>query len=247
MALAHCLYELGRDGSFLSGQFDGVILECDTDLTPEGYAPPSPGLFLRLRRDRNPSHVNAGIVDAALSFATAAVPDPHRLRMLEAVLQALPTGARLSWCAVMAGRRLAPLRLVVACRRAEVHGFLQTIRHPVRPEAVDDVLAATMDFPDRICLSIDLTAAGLMPRLGVEMHFGGPADRGLWNRLMLAMADRGWLLAHRGAALASCAGFERYFDRDKMATLLWGVNHVKAVVAEHGTTVKGYVVCLLRR
>ena len=247
VALANYLDELERPGSFLADLFDGTILEYDMDPASEDRERPPPGLFLCLRRDRDPNHVNAGIVDAALAFATGAAPDPRRLRVLEAIWQAFPTGARLPWCAVMSGRSPAPLRLMTICRRADIPGFLEAIRHPGRLAAVEDVLASVRDFPDRFCLSLDVTSAGLVPRLGIEMHLGRPTERGMWSRFVSAMADRGWLRADKGAALAGCTGSERFFGQDgKLTTLFWGVNHVKAVIAERETTVKGYLVCFLR-
>ncbi len=232
-ALASYLGELARPGSFLANLFDGTILEYDIDSASEDRELPPPGLFLCLRKDRDQKHLNAGAVEGALAFATATVPDPRRLRVLETIWQTFPTDARLRWCAVMSGRSPAPLRLLIVCRRAEIPGFLRAIRHPVRLAAVEDVLASIGDFPDRICLSLDVTSAGPLPRLGMEMYFGGPTDRGTWNRVMSAMAGRGWLRADKGAALAGCTGSEQFFGQDgKLTTLFWGVNHAKVVIAE---------------
>ena len=247
-ALADYFDELARPGSFLARLFKAAILEYDIPPAPEAGVLPAPGLFLCLRRGRGPEYVNAGIIDAVLAFATASTPDPRRLRVLEAIWRAFPPGVRLPWCAVMQGRSPAPMRLGLICRRTMIPALLRAMGHPGRLAAVEDVLAMIEDLPDRLCLSLDMTPEGLVPRLGIEMHVGTPTGRDGWNGLLSSMADRGWILPDKGAALAGCAGSERFFGRDgETTTLSWGVNHVKVVIGERETTAKGYIICVLRR
>ncbi len=133
------------------------------------------------------------------------------------------------------------------CPRAKISAFLEAMGHPGRMVVVEDVLTMIENFPDRVYLSLDLTREGLSPRMGMELHFNKSTDHGAWGRLLSPMADRGWFLADKGAALISCIGSERFFGPDgKMMHLFWGVNHIKVVIGERETSVKGYIVCFLR-
>ncbi len=95
-ALANYFDELARPDSFLSGLFDSAIFEYDVASTLKEHGLPLPSLFLNLRRDGRVEHLNAGIVDAALAFATGGAPDPRRLHFLEGIWRVFPPNTRLS-------------------------------------------------------------------------------------------------------------------------------------------------------
>ena len=104
--------------------------------------------------------------------------------------------------------------------------------------AVDDMSSTAARF----ALSIDMTAQGLLPRLGLEIY---PTDLGkgvtAWRPLVERVAELGLCLADKKRGLLEFPGIEHLFGSDGVFVLYKGISHLKLTVYDDSLQAKAYI------
>ncbi len=95
-----------------------------------------------------------------------------------------------------------------------------------------------------VSLSVDVTAQGVSPRLGLEFHrpvAWYELDHSGWNRLIDRLTERGWCLPDKALGLKAWPRVEQIFDQGRVCRVQQSINHVKVVVNPgRRTTAKAY-------
>ena len=199
-ALGACLArDEGDPDSFLSRRGGGIILEYDVpEVLPEEAAPP--GIFFVPRSTSEDLarklHDDPADTLAALWAAAAWGADAAELRRVQRVYDALPGASYVVQAGVLPGRRPRAVRLVVhRIDTAELPGLLERLRWPGSPDAVMSIIADTEDLvrPGGV-LSLDVTANGMSPRVGLELFRSvetARIDCAGWRPMIDRLADKG--------------------------------------------------------
>ena len=246
-ALAAGLREqAGNPASYLADAVHGLILEYDL----AGLAPrrPPPGIFLVPRTaEHGPRQGIAEHRDPArLLAALAAVsggeqPGAEAQGQVERVFAALPDAGYVCQAGALPGRSRRAFRLVVAgVANDDVPGLLERLEWPGPLAAAADVVASLDDVFAYAFVSLDVTARGPGPRLGLEL-FRGPrwfaAGRAEWLPLVARIEERGWCLPAKADGLRRMPRTERMFGGGDVYEVRSGINHVKVVLERGARTV----------
>ena len=255
-ALGACLARNARDpASFLARRDGSAILEYDVP-AHRREEPPPPGIFF----------VPVGAsVDAArklLDDPSDTVPalwaaaglgaDPAGLRQVERTYEVLSNAGLVVQAGVLPGRPQRAVRLVVhRIETAGLPGLLERLRWPGPADTALSVTAATNDLtsPGAV-LSLDISASGISPRLGLELfrpvqRFS--IDRTGWRPLIDRLTDRQWCLSAKAEGLRAWPRAERVLGPHGAYRFHRYINHIKAVV-DHGRIVaKAYMAMVVRR
>lgn len=224
---------------------NGMTLEYDV---AEVVGDPAPGVFLRLRlthspERKSPHHCHPRTAAAGIAAAVGWEPDEEEQRAVEKAFGALPAGSEVAHIGGLPGRRPRAVRLLVQrIARTEVPEFLERAQWP---GAVDDVVMVLDDFGElyrRFRLSVDVSARGTAPRLGVEMFVGDNWDReddwlktdiGQWRPMVQRLEAHGWCLPEKARGLLAWPRLRQLYGAKGVHLLYMGINHVKLLI-EHG-------------
>lgn len=222
------------------------------DAAGEPPAAGLPGVFLVFHR---PVAIGGGasaarIADVAVRGLPGALGLPALSAARPAVLQVLEAfagAARVSNAGIFPRRSADSLRLVfVGAGAAWVDGALRSLawRGPA-----DDLRAALADlgrFPISLGLSLDVDAAGVGPRIGLEL-FAGPAGGAWaegspsdWEPLMEHLTGLGLCSPEKAAGLRAWSGRRRVFTAWGVRIACRGVNHVKVSFGGAAPSAKAY-------
>ena len=174
--------------------------------------------------------------------------------MVETVLAALPPGAGVLNAGVFPARHPRGLRLVAAgLDAAGVVALLESQSWPGPADEVAALLADAGGARTRYGLSVDVTAAGLGPRAGVELRARAAGDdwttttRRDWEPLVERLRARGLIAASRAAGLLAWPGRQRVFTASGARIAYQGINHVKVSFGAGAPRAKAYVGLALLR
>ena len=255
-ALGACLARSARDpASFLARRDGSIILEYDVPAHCR-EAPPPPGIFFvpggaSVDAARKLLDDPADTV-AALWAAAGLRADPAELREVERVYEVFSGAALIVQAGVLPGRPQRAVRLVVhRIDTAALPGLLDRLRWPGAAAAVLSVTAATNDLtlPGAV-LSLDVSASGVSPRLGLELfrpvqRFS--IDRTGWRPLIERLTDRQWCVPAKADGLCAWPRTERLLGPDGVYRVYLYINHIKAVVDHGCITAKAYAAVVVRR
>ena len=234
-----------------------VLLEYDVargPLRPAGTT--LPGIFLTLRpRPRGAAADLARVLAAGFPAAAGLRPLAAERRVVERILAVLPPAARMLNAGVFPVRRPRALRLVVTGLDASgALGLLKALAWPGPLAEVAALLSGVGGVCTRCGLALDVTAAGLGPRVGVELSVGAAgADwttttRRDWEPLVDSLGALGLLSASRADGLLAWPGRQRVFTASGGRIACQGVNHVKVSFGAAAPAAKAYAgLALLRR
>ena len=238
VALGRLLATMQADG--YAGSFTGGFLEYDIAEVPPDQRP-EPAVFLSLR----PEVARSCSADALVQELTEAIgwEDRSVAEVLAQVIGALPPRGGIYQIGAMLGRELQAVKVLASVGGNEdiTHfldkaGWSGSIENVQR--AMDDMSSTTARF----ALSIDMTAQGLLPRLGLEIY---PADLGkgvaAWRPIVERVAELGLCLAEKKRGLLTFPGIERLFGSDGVFVLYRGISHLKLTVHGTGLQSKAYI------
>ena len=259
-ALAAALREQSRNpASYLAHSVGGVLLEYDLAGRrpgaglPGGRLPP-PGIFFAPQESA--PGTRAGLVEhgdpAALLTALAAAAGwnggangrQEALPAVERIVAALPDGGFLFQAGALPARSPQHFRLVIAgVPQTQVCSLLERLQWPGPAAAAAEVITAVGDLAAYLFVSLDVTARGPGPRLGLELL--GAADwttshRTAWHPLIDRIEERGWCLPAKAEGLRNWTRNERLLGGE-IFLVRQGINHLKVVIAPGApTTAKAY-------
>ncbi len=249
-ALGAFLAEQSSDPqAFLAGRNGGVILEYDLAGIPSEQ-PASPGIFIVPRDAQEESCIEGLFGDlepviAALWAVAGWTPDAAILRQVRRVYQTMPPMGLVTQAGVLPSRAQRAVRLIIGTGSGTDAVELLSRLGWSGPPA--DVLAVYESLEEMtspgVSLSVDVTAEGVSPRLGLEFH--RPAqwyelDRSGWNRLVDRLEERGWCLPGKARGLKAWPRVEQVFDQAGVFMVRQSINHVKVVVNRGRTEAKAY-------
>ena len=261
-ALARYLVRIGQADSELHGCIAGTMLEYDLAETPADRRP-EPGVFLKVRlaEEPGPHERPQPLPLAALADAVGWTDGGELRRGVARVLAALPPEARVAHVGALPSRTPRAVRLVIqGIGRGEVAGVLERLGRRASVPPATELLADLGDVLPRFRLSVDVAAAGLLPRVGLELYHAGSWDddgmdswlttgRSDWRPVVERLALRGWCLAEKAQGLLQWCALDKMYDRRGVFLVYKGVNHVKLTVTDAGVAAKAYagVTCSLAR
>lgn len=258
-ALAAALREQSRNpASYLAHSVGAVLLEYDLvgrlpgTRRPGGRLPP-PGIFFA-PQEYAPG-TRGGLVEhgdpAALLTALAAAAGwsggangpPEALPAVERIVAALPDGGFLFQAGVLPARSPQHFRLVIAgVPQTQVCSLLERLQWPGPTAAAAEVIAAVGGLAAYLFVSLDVTAHGPGPRLGLELLGTDwkTSDRTAWHPLIDRIEERGWCLPAKAEGLRNWTRSERLLG-GAIFLVRQGINHLKVVIApDVPTTAKAY-------
>ena len=239
-ALGACLARNARDpASFLARGEGSVILEYDVPAHGR-EEPPPPGIFfvpggVSVDAARKLLDDPADTV-AALWAAAGRRADAAELRQVERVYGVFSDAGLVVQAGVLPGRPQRAVRLVV--HRVDTAGLprlLDRLRWPGSADAALAVTAATDDLtqPGTV-LSLDVSAGGVSPRLGLELFRPVPAVLPSTERaggpMIERLTDRRWCLPAKAEGLRAWSRTERVLGPRGAYRVYQYINHIKAVV-----------------
>ena len=252
-ALAAGLREqAGNPDSYLARAVDGMVLEYDLAGLAPGRPPPAPGIFLAARptdsgpRAGRPEHRDPAGLLAALALTVGWNGHEEMQGAVERIFAALPEPGHVFQAGALPARSPRAFRIVVAgVGKEEVPALLERVGWPGPAGEAADVLASMGDLVFKVFVSLDVTAQGPGPRLGLELYREVPwlkADRRGWRPLIVRLEENGWCLPAKAEGLQRWPGVERLIGGGRIHLVRQGINHVKVVVERGARTVaKGYV------
>lgn len=178
-------------------------------------------------------------------------------RALVRACNALPSGAEVAFVAVAPNRTPKSVKLIVAGVTApQLAPLLDRTGWEGSIGCVHQLLSGMRDVsaPDRFMLSLDLTEAGALPRLGFEMypaHLNGADNRALlatwlsstnsdWSGFLARLVDMGLCLPEKSSGLSSWTKRHNIYGTGGVYRLHMGINHIKIAVAGERLQAKAY-------
>ena len=247
-ALAAGLREQDADPqSYIARSVAGVVLEYDLAGRAPGGPSPPPGVFLAPRvsapgsREGFTEHPDPARLLAALAAIVGWSGHEAVLRTVERIFAALPEAGYVFQAGALPGRSPKAFRIVFkGVAREEVPALLERLEWPGPTAAAAAALAAVDDLLSYVAVSMDATARGPGPRLGLELYrpmkwFA--VDRTGWNPFIDRIEERGWCLAGKAGGLRRWPGTERLLGGEGMYSVRQGINHVKVVLERGARTV----------
>ena len=252
-ALARYLVRHCRSESSVTDWISGTMLEYDVAEVQPGQHP-APGMYLKLRRTRRPDGIThyyctPRVLTATLTQAVGWTTDTGEQGAVERVFGALPTGGEVVYAGVLPGRAPRSIRLVVGgIEEADLPALLERLGWRGSIRTVAAVLTDLRDRLPRFRLSVDVTAQGLSPRLGLEMYLEGEWDhhmwlttgRSDWRLVVERLTERGWCLPEKAQGLLAWCVRDRVYDREGVFLVYKGINHVKLTIEDSGVHAKAY-------
>ena len=250
-------------GAFLAQQGDDphsllartgatIILEYDLAHAAPGRHGP-PGVFIVPRNPSNEAavQVHDTIYDdpaeliAALESAAGWGPGLVDIRQVERVWEAMAGSGIIAHAGVMPGREQKAIRLIIqGVRNANVAGMLERLQWDgdtsLAVSALSDLAGLVKP---QTGLSIDVTAQGVSPRLGLELFRPikwYQTDRAGWKLLLDRLVEKEWCLQARADGLAEWPRIEFFFGRDGVYKVRQTVNHIKLIIERGTVRAKGY-------
>ena len=249
-ALGRLFARLGQADPALRAAVAGSMLEYDLIAPP---AAPEPGVFLKLppAAASEPHGRPQRVPIAALAGAVGWTEAGPEQRAAAQALAALPSPARVAQIGAMPSRQPRAVRLVIQeLERGELAGVLERWgrREAIGPSA--EVLSHFDEILPRFRLAVDVTAAGLLPRIGVELYHAGSWSEGPdgwlrtgrsdWRPVVERLAQRGWCLPAKAQGLLDWCALDRRYDRRGVFLVYKGINHVKLTLTAAGIDAKAY-------
>ena len=230
---------------YLAHSVVGVVLEYDlAGCAP--HRPSAPGIFLAPRnaapgsRNGFPEHGDLAGLLAALAAAVGWSGHEGVLRQVERIFEALPETGYIFQAGALPARSPKAFRILVkGVGKEEIPALLERLEWPGPVAAAADVLAHMDDLVAYVAVSMDVTARGLGPRLGLELYRPlkwHAVDRRGWHPFIARIEERGWCLPAKAEGLRSWPGTERLIGRGEMYFVRQGINHVKVVVERGART-----------
>ena len=250
-------------GAFLTQQGDDphsllartaatIILEYDLAHAAPGRHGP-PGIFIV---PRNPSeraarqvhdtiHDDPAGLVAALESAAGWEQGVVDMLQVERVWAAMAGAGIVAHAGVMPGRGQRAIRLIIqAVQNTNVAGMLERLQWNGDSSLAVSTLSDLAGLvKPQTGLSIDVTAQGVSPRLGLELFRPiewYQTDRAGWKLLFDRLVEKEWCLQTRANGLAEWPGIEFFFGRDGVYKIRQTVNHIKLVIERGTVRVKGY-------
>ena len=225
--------------SYLAHSVAGVALEYDlAGCAP--HRPSAPGIFLAPRnaapgsRSEFPEHGDLAGLLAALAAAVGWSGHKGVLRQVERIVEALPETGYIFQAGALPARSPKAFRVLVkGVGKEGIPALMERLEWPGPAAAAADVLACMDDLVAYVAVSMDVTARGLGPRLGLELYRPlkwHAVDRRGWHPFIARIEERGWCLPAKAEGLRGWPGTERLIGRGEMYLVRQGINHVKVVV-----------------
>ena len=249
-ALGAFLAEQARDPqALLRGGEGGVILEYDL-VGISSAQPASPGIFI-VPRDVRDESCREKLFGEPERLATALwavagwTPDEAILWQIQRTYRLMPPIATVSQAGILPGRTQRAVRLILGTKSSEdAVDLLARLGWSGSAADVTDVCESLAELTRQsVSLSVDVTAQGISPRLGLEFH--RPAewhelDHSGWNRLIDRLEENGWCLPEKARGLKAWPRVEQVFDATGVYRVQQSINHVKVVVDRGATAAKAY-------
>ena len=240
-ALAAGLQEQARDpDSYLARSVSGVVLEYDLAGLAPGRPSPPPGIFLTPQgstsgpRGLFVEHRDPPGLLAALAAVVGWSGHEEVLGTVERIFAALPEGGYVFQAGALPARSPKAFRMLLGgVAKERVPALLEQVGWPGPTAAAVDVLTDMDDLVDHVAVSLDVTARGPGPRLGLELYrvpMWFEIDRTGWRPFIARLEERGWCLPSKAAGLRRWPGAERLFGGGEVYLVHQGINHVKVVV-----------------
>ncbi len=238
--------------SYLARSVGGLVLEYDLAGLAPHRRPPPPGVFLSPRHGSSgPQGVPfehrdpAGLI-AALAVAVDWSGREEMLGAVEHVFAALPERGFVFQAGALPARSPRAFRILLGGVAGErVPALLEQVGWPGSTVAAADVLADVDGFVDHVAVSLDVTARGPGPRLGLELYrppMWFEVDRTGWRPFIARLEEKGWSLPAKAEGLRRWPGTERLLGGGEVLLVRQGISHVKVVVERGARTVaKAYV------
>ena len=233
---------------------NGMTLEYDVaEVVEAGGA--APGVFLKTRRTRTPKrkdphHCSPRTAAAGIAAAVGWEPDEGERRAVERAFEALPAGGEVAHIGALPGRAPRAVRLLVQrLEREEVPDFLERVQWSGDSDVVVSALSEFRDVCRRFRLSVDVSAHGTAPRLGLELFVREKWDREDdwlatdiedWRPVVERLQARGWCLPEKARGLLAWPGVRQLYGAGGVHLLYVGINHVKLLVEQGAVRAKAY-------
>lgn len=253
-----------RNGNFPEAALITMtILEYDV-AAAHGIPYPPPAVFHGILTR---SHQETGIRDAhaagRLAAAIAAsIKRPEDVQEIDAVYEtiaALPLAWRLTWIGAMPGREPRMIRaLFQGLEAGTLTNDLYRMGWPGSTETVTKVLEMIDGCFEHLTVQLEVSAQGILPRLGLEVYVLKPRpsssfanwaaapNSALWRPLLSRLEETGLCLSSKARALLAFPGRE-YILEDGIFEIHKGINHVKiSIEGNQACTAKAYVGTLCR-
>ena len=259
-SFARFLAESSRANARWADLFSFAGLECDIAEVPRDRHP-APGVFLRLRRVPQTDRGRVpGLVSEAIAEAVGWRSDERERRMLERAFAALPPGGEVGYVGALPDRSLRAIRVIAqGIGEPNLSAFLERLGWPGPADRVAEVLSELRDVSPHFRVAFDVTARGLLPRLGLEMGALKPTGQQVqdrewlhtehrdWVPLVTRVAEKGWCLPAKAHGLLAYPGQQMLWDTMEMSLAYKGINHIKISIDDGGVSAKGYVGMLFKR
>ena len=235
-ALAASLREQATDpGSFLARCVGNVVLEYDLAGLAPHHPPAPPGIFLSPRKSatvppgENPfRHEDPAGLLAALAVAVGWDGHEEMQGTVERIFASLPEGGHVFQAGALPGRSPKAFRILLGGVAAErVPALLERVQWPGPADEAGAVLASMEGLFDLVAVSLDVTARGPGPRLGLELYRLGMVG---WHPFIARIEENGWCLPAKAEGLRRWRGAERLFGAGEAHRTRMGLSHVKLVV-----------------
>jgi len=236
-------------GALLAQGEGGVILEYDlAGISSDQPAPP--GIFIVPRDVPESSrqrelYGDPELLAAGLWAVAGWTPDEAILRQMQRIYSLLHPTAGVSQAGILPGRPQRAIRLIIGTETgAGAIEMLERLGWSGSPADVTAVCESLAGLTSQtVSLSIDVTAQGISPRLGLE--FFRPAawhelDRAGWGRLIDRLEERSWCLPEKARGLKAWPRVEQVFDANGVYRVQQSINHVKVVVDRGTIAAKAY-------
>ncbi|MCY3634699.1 MAG: hypothetical protein OXH23_03720 [bacterium] len=234
--------------SFLARTGAVVILEYDLAGSPPGQHGP-PGVFITNRNvlegNSVPIHDEPVDLVAALKSAAGWDRDAVDQGQMKWVWAAVKGSGRVKHAAVMPGRSPQAIRLIVhTLDHGDIAGMLERLQWNGDPLLAASALAdlAGLVRP-QTGLSIDVTAQGVSPRIGLELF--RPVERlrtdpAGWKALADRLVENEWCLPAKANGLVDWPGVEMVFGENGLYKVVQTISHIKLVIDQSKISTKGY-------
>lgn len=244
-ALGRYLVQLGEPAA-APRWIAGTMLEYDIAAAEEEDS--APGVFLRVRRAREcrgAQRWSPRELTATVARAVGWEQDQGEQQAVERVCAALPPGGEVVHIGALPGRSPRAVRLVLhGIGHAQLTHLLERLEWAGSIRTPQAVLAGLRKLLPRFWLAVDVSATGVLPRLGLELYHAGQGERELdgwwttgrgdWRPVLEWLVEHGWCLPAKAQGLLRWCALDRIYDRRAVYLVYKGINHVKVTLEEGG-------------